>query len=310
MGTKRVLVTGATGFIGAAVAWRLVEIGHEVHAICREGSNLWRVRGIEDDLIMHRIDLADTDRLSGMVTRMKPDWVFHLAAYGAYSWQTDLDTMMGVNIGATAVLAESAMRAGCAAFVHAGSSSEYGFKRGAVTETELPAPNSEYAATKLAGSHLAQIWAKKCEGNLAVLRLYSIFGPWEDEGRLIPRLIEAGLEGRFPPFASPKTARDFVYLEDAVDAFLQAARTRHEPGGAIYNIASGRQTTLEDLAAWSQDFFGIASDPDWGTFPNRAWDTEAWVGDAGKARERIGWSARISLEEGLRRTVEWKRGRP
>src|SRR5262249_8879588 len=146
-----------------------------------------------------------------------------------------------------------------AAYVHAGTSSEYGFNCHAPAETGPFEPNSDYAISKLACSYLIRYYGKQLGVPAINLRLYSIYGPWEEPDRLIPCLLLAGRHKRYPPFVDPTIARDFVYVDDACDGFVRAALLGCvEHKGESINIASGRLVTIETLARWSQKHFEIA----------------------------------------------------
>ena len=145
---KRALLTGGTGFVGANLARRLLQGGHEVHCLVQPGHAVWRIESIRADLRLHEVDLADGERLLQVVRQIRPDWVFHLAVHGAYSWQTDLGQMVRTNILGTINLVGACVATGFEGFVNTGSSSEYGFKDHAPAETEALQPNSHYAVTK------------------------------------------------------------------------------------------------------------------------------------------------------------------
>jgi nucleoside-diphosphate-sugar epimerase len=100
-----------------------------------------------------------------------------------------------------------------------------------------------------------------------------------------------------------------VYVEDAVDAFVRAAQADVAPG-AVFNIGSGRQTTLGDLVEATREVLGIEIEPEWGSYPSRAWDTDSWVSDPRLAERELGWSAGTTIEEGLRLTADWVRTTP
>ncbi len=305
----RALVTGAEGFLGANLVQYLSSAEHEVVALARPGGAPWRLDGIEAGVQTLELDLRDTAAIEQLVTAVQPQWVFHLAAHGAYSWQTDVQTMIEVNVSATAALLGAARLADVQAFVNVGSSSEYGLKAHAPRESEWLEPNSHYAVTKAAGSHLTALAA--ADGMPAVtLRLYSIFGPWEDPGRLMPAVVREAASGRLPPLVDPRTARDFVYVEDCCDALLRAAE-RGAPGGpgAILNIGSGRQTRLEELVEVAREALGVTALPEWSTMTQRSWDTSVWVSDPSAAFEHLGWRASTTPGEGLIRMATWLRER-
>jgi UDP-glucose 4-epimerase len=281
-----------------------------VIAVSRSRETSWRLDEVATEMQTLTLDLRDTAAVEQAVARTKPQWIFHLAAHGAYSWQTDVAAMIDVNIGATAALLEAARAAGVQAFVNAGSSSEYGFKQHAPPEDEWLQPNSHYAVTKAAGSHLTALAA--AQGLPAVtVRLYSIYGPWEDPGRLVPALVREATRRRLPPLVGPETARDFVYVEDCCDALLRAAQ-RGAPGGpgAILNLGSGRQTRLDELVEIARRALGVTALPDWGSMDRRGWDTNVWVSDSRIALEQLEWSASTDLYHGLALTAAWLRARP
>jgi UDP-glucose 4-epimerase len=306
----RALVTGAGGFIGANLVRYLLETGHDVLGVVRPGATPWRLEDISGDLRMLELDLADPDATQSAMGAARPEWIFHLAAHGAYEWQTDVETMFRVNVGATAALLAAARDVEARAFIHAGSSSEYGLKTHAPREDEWLEPNSVYAVTKAASSHLTAL--ARTQGVPAVtLRLYSIYGPWEDPGRLIPALVREGSRGRLPPLVTPTTARDFVYVDDCCDALVRAASLGAPSGPeAILNIGSGTQTRLDELVEIAREEFEVQEPPRWGTMGQRQWDATVWVSDPRAALEQLGWKASTSLAEGLGATSAWLRAHP
>jgi nucleoside-diphosphate-sugar epimerase len=307
---KRVLVSGASGFVGANLVRRLLRDGHEAHLLLRPGHQAWRLEEVVDDVQVHEADLENVDGVRRIVETAKPDWVFHLAAYGAYPSQTGLPRMVATNLIGCAALVDACAETGVESFVHTGSSSEYGFKDHAAAENEVLEPNSHYAITKAAATHYSQWAARARDLNAVTVRLYSIYGPFEEPGRLIPTLIVHGLRGMLPPLASPRIARDFVYVDDAVDAMLQVAAMPSMPRGAIYNICTGAQSTLADVVAIARKAMGISAEPLWSTMPDRNWDTDRWVGSPARMEREVGWRARTTLEEGLKQTVRWFEAHP
>ncbi len=305
----RALVTGAAGFVGANLAGRLLAEGAETHLLVRPGSDLWRL-GDCRAAVVHEVDLCHSPAVAEVVSRVRPDWIFHLAAHGAYSSQTDLERMVAVNLTATARLLESCRPCGFRAFIQAGSSSEYGLQDHPPTEDERPEPNSTYAVTKLAAAHFSRQLAIRHRLPVRILRLYSVYGPWEDPSRLMPTLVRHALHGRLPPLVHPQTARDFVFIGDALDAFLLAARAESLAPGEIFNIGSGTQTSLQELVETCRALFDIAEEPQWATMPNRIWDTTRWIADPRKAARELRWSASTPLSAGLRQLAAWFREHP
>jgi dolichol-phosphate mannosyltransferase len=306
----RTLLTGGTGFVGANLARRLLGDGHDVHLLVRPGYNPWRIDEVRGDLRLHVARLDDAGAVSRAVATAKPDWVFHLAAHGAYSWQTGPGEIVCTNYLGTVTLVETCLKHGAAAIVNTGSSSEYGFKDHAPHENELPEPNSHYAATKVAATAYCQFAARKHGVRIPTLRLYSAYGKYEEPARLLPTLVLHGLRGSLPPLAKPAIARDYIDVDDICDAYLLAATAPLSDLGAIYNVGTGLQTDLRRVVEIARDQFRIAAEPRWGSIPDRHWDTTVWVADSRKLQRELGWRPRVKFEDGFQRMAEWFRSRP
>jgi dolichol-phosphate mannosyltransferase len=305
-----VLVTGGTGFVGANLVRRLLADGHAVHCLVRPEHAGWRLADVRRDVELHRASLDDRSAVERAVRRAKPEWIFHLAAHGAYSWETDVDRILATNVLGTVNLVRAGLRTGFDAFVNAGSSSEYGFKKKAPSEREWVEPNSHYAVAKVAATHFCRLTAAREKAKIATLRLYSVYGPWEDPGRLMPTMVVQGLAGRLPPLVDPRVARDYVYVDDVSEAFVRAAAKPHPEPGPVFNVGSGKQTTIRQVVDVARRVLQIAEKPRWGTMPNRGWDTNVWVSDSRAIRRALGWKPRYDVERGFRQLVAWMREDP
>jgi nucleoside-diphosphate-sugar epimerase len=306
---RRVALTGGTGFIGANLARALLRRGDEVHLLNRASHATWRIEAIRDDITLHVVDIADARSVRDAFRTIRPELLFHLAQAGGYSWQTDVAEMVSTNYLACINLLRAAGELGTRV-VNTGSSSEYGARSHPTRETDAPRPNSDYAATKAAATVYCQHWAQRMARPAPTLRLYSIYGPFEQPMRLLPRLVSFGLEGCLPPLATPDTARDFVYVGDAVTALLRAAEVALPDPGAIFNICSGRQTTLRETVAVARTVLGVTQRPAWASMAPRAWDTGTWVGDPALTARELGWTATTPLEAGIGKFAKWLKSEP
>ena len=203
------------------------------------------------------------------------------------------------NIIGTINLVEACLKTGFEAFVNTGSSSEYGFKDSAPSETEWLEPNSHYAVTKASASLFCRYTAQSQGIHMPTLRLYSVYGPLESSNRLLPKLITLGLEGKLPPLVSPETAHDFVYIDDVIDAYILAAKTPSQEPGAIYNVGTGVQIPLREVVEVARRVMGITVEPVWGSMPSRQWDTDKWVADNRKIEKALGWRPRQHIRGGV-----------
>ena len=308
--SKTVLVTGASGFVGSNLVRRLLSDGHHTHALLRPQHQSWRLKDLPGELHRWESDLSSEEELQRLVGRLQPEWIFHLAAYGAYPAQTDASQMVETNLSGTIHLLEAALKNGVQAFVHAGSSSEYGLKDHPPSESEAIEPNSCYAVTKAAASLYCRYAAQRSEAAIRVMRLYSVYGPYEEPTRLMPRLILYGLRGELPPLARPQLARDYVHVDDVVHCLLLAAATPDLEPGILLNVGSGTQTTLSECVRLARKSLGIEARPEWASMPDRDWDTDVWVADPSKVREALGWKPEHSLQSGLEQTIRWFRDHP
>lgn len=307
---KKVVLTGGTGFIGANLARRLLRDGHHVHFFVRKGHKNWRIEAIRENVTLYEVNLNDEAQLEGALKQIGPDWIFHLAAYGSSSVQKDLRRMVDINILGTMSLVEAALKSGFQAFINVGSSSEYGWKDHPPAETEGLDPNSHYAITKAAATMFCQYTAIAKKAPVITLRPYAVYGPYEDFGRFMPTLIIKALDGHLPPLVDPRVARDFIYVDDFVDACILAASRGGQEFGAIYNCGTGVQTTIQQAVNLAQRLLPIADEPKWGSMENRSWDTDVWVSDSRRIQKVLDWRPNYNLEEGLKSMIAWFRDNP
>jgi polyisoprenyl-phosphate glycosyltransferase len=299
-----IVVLGGGGFVGVNLFRRLLEHRDDVYSVVRR-MPVWRLNGIDHRHILE-VDIIDLAATRNMVNSLAPGTVFDCVAYGAYSFETDRDLIYRTNFTALVQLTELLAETDFGALVHAGSSSEYGLKCAGPSEDEALQPNSHYAVSKAAASGYITYAGKVRRLPVINLRLYSVYGPYEDTSRLIPNLVAKGLRKEFPPFVDPTTSRDYVYVDDVCDAFIKAAaRLTPDLYGESFNIGTGRRTTMRELADIAAGMFTIESAANFGTMASRAWDLSDWYADPGKAERLLGWTAQTDLAEGLKRTANW-----
>jgi dolichol-phosphate mannosyltransferase len=299
-----IVITGAAGFVGANLLNALIAVRPDVYAVVQSARN-WRLEGVPDANIVVA-NVNDAAALTHLVDQIRPRTVFDCVAYGAYSFEQDPRLIYETNFQSIVALTTLLAERGIAAYVHAGSSSEYGGNSAAPTENARCEPNSHYAVSKVAAAEYLNYLGKERSFPCVNLRLYSVYGPLEDGSRLIPNLIYKALRGSLPPLVDPRTSRDFVHVDDVCAAFIYAAaKMNPDLYGQSFNIGSGRCTSIEELAAITKRLFDVTEEPRFGSMEARAWDLADWYSDPSKARDMLGWQARVPLEEGLKKTSEW-----
>lgn len=299
-----ILVLGASGFIGANLLRSLLRYRKDVFGTVLH-LPAWRLQGLPPGIVVQSDLLVDSN-LDSLLLHTAPQTIFNCVAYGAYSFETQDDVIYQTNFNLTSKLLQRLEGRGIGAYVHAGSSSEYGDNAAAPPEGAPILPNSAYAVSKAACSDLILYYGKKRKLPCANLRLYSVYGPLEDASRLIPNAVRAGSQGKYPDLADPATSRDFIYIDDACEAFVDAANGMNPAlFGESFNIGSGRKTTLREVAAACSQVFKLQGQPVFNPSSGRSWDLSDWYADPRKAKEKLGWEAHTSFLEGLRSTADW-----
>jgi nucleoside-diphosphate-sugar epimerase len=304
----RLLVTGAGGFVGAAVVRLAVARGLDVVAAVGPQSRLDRLAPVAREVTVVRADITDVAAVAAAVASARPDACVHLAAAGAVVREDDLELLLATNALAPARLARALAGAGCARLVTAGSSSEYGTVAGAMDEAAACDPDDPYGVAKLAGGLLARVAARRHGLESAHLRLFSVYGPGEDPRRLVSTVVRNLLTAQPVPLTRGEQVRDFVYVNDVAEALLDAA-LRPGVDGLTANVGTGVQTTVRQLCLKVADLTGGHELLRFGAAPYREGERFAWRAATEHAAAALGWRARTSLDEGLRLTVAAERSR-
>jgi nucleoside-diphosphate-sugar epimerase/glycosyltransferase involved in cell wall biosynthesis len=299
-----IVVTGASGFVGANLYKKIKAVRSDVYACVRKEKG-WRLADEADEFVV-AVDFNDAAATRNFVQTIKPQTVFDCVAYGAYSFEEDARLIYQTNFQAIVNLISELQGKPFAAFIHAGSSSEYGTNSAGPMESSACVPNSHYSVSKVAIANYLRFIGKSASFPCANLRLYSVYGPLEDVSRLVPKLVKEALEGKFPPLVAPETSRDFVYVDDVCRGFIVAA-AKMNPAiyGEDFNIGSGSKTTIRDLALVTREVFNITDEPVFDSMKGRSWDLSDWFSNPAKAKNLLGWAASTSLESGLKQTAAW-----
>lgn len=280
MKQKTALITGATGFIGSNLASRLLQL------------NL-RVAGLPKELLQEPIALRE------YCEEIKPDYIFHLAAYGNHSNQKNFNEIVATNIIKTALLLDATKFIKYEAFINFGSSSEYGKKDLPMSEETLLEPDTFYGATKAASTLLSRAFAGQYAKPVVTVRPFSVYGEGEAEFRFIPTIIKGLVEeAPTPVVLEPK--HDWIYVQDFIDGVIRVIKNVDKLAGRVINIGTGLQysnievvNVLEKVSGQTLmiDPFGDA----------RPYDNDTWVADNSRLR-LLGWQPKHTLSEGLYKT--------
>jgi UDP-glucose 4-epimerase len=309
---RKCLVTGGAGFIGSHLVDGLVSAGQQVRVLDNlstgKPSNL---AGVRDQIEVIEGSITDPAAVARAVQGCEV--VFHLAALPsvARSVEAPLESHEACATGTVQVL-DAARKAGVRRVVYAASSSAYGDIPGAVrSESEPVSPMSPYAAAKLAGEFYCRCFTTVYGLETARLRFFNIFGPRQDAGSpysgVIALFTKIMMEGRVPRIdGDGLQSRDFTFVGNAVQAVMKAADAPAAVG-QVYNVGTGSSITVVELVQYLNDILGTSIKPTYG--PPRAGDVRHSQADISLARRDLGYEPNVSFPEGLRRTVEWYRGK-
>lgn len=295
---RRVLITGATGFIGAALGRRLTEAGAVVSGVARRKPE----RAVE--LELHTTDLSDLAACRALIEREQPDVVLHTAGhpYAARDLSSVVPTFRD-NLETTVNLLVSTAEAQVSRVVLCGSLEE------PERDDVAAALSSPYALSKAAATNYARLFHDLYGHPVVVARLFMVYGPGQWAlSKLIPGTILTLLRGEAPKVSSGDRPVDWVYIDDVVDGILACAVTPGIEGQRI-DIGTGVLTTVRGVVEAIGGLIPQGPAPAYGTVPNRPAE-QVRAARTDQSQALLGWKAKVELQEGLRRTVDWYRSQP
>lgn len=304
----KVLVTGGSGFIGAELLPKLVELGHEVYSLERYVTGRY-VLGAQTTTVFG--DLRDSFSICKLVREIQPEAVIHLASISpvAYSYDHPQE-VFEVNTLGTINLAEACLREvpDFKSFLYAGTSEEFGNQdKFPITEDAELRPNSPYAVSKVAADKYLQYMHAAYGFPVTILRPFNTYGRKNNTHFVVERIITQMLQGKTVRLGNPTPRRDFIYVDDHVDAYL-ACLNNPKAKGEVFNFCTGRDISIRELAELISNLTGFKGKIQWNAIPARPLDIKKLLGSYEKAKKVLGWRPKYTLEEGLEKTIEfWKR---
>lgn len=299
------LVTGGSGFVGSHVVRRLVREGLDVHVLCREQSDFWRIEDVLGQVHRHVVTLEDPDRLKVLVRQIRPGFIYHLAAATVVAGSAAAAAeLIKVNLLGTVNLFEACEEVDYRALITTGDSFEYSNGMEPLAESAHCQPVSLHGISKLAASLYAQSVAATKNRPVVTIRLFSTYGSGDHPKRLVPVVIRKALANEAIQLSRPEIRRDWVHIDDVTALYLLAAQGAAQYRGEIFNAGSGIATDLKTVVSTILRLAASSSKPEWGVFPAPPHDDYPWVADPAHTMDRLGWKPRIELEEGLKRTID------
>ncbi|WP_041580425.1 NAD-dependent epimerase/dehydratase family protein [Bacillus sp. 1NLA3E] len=301
---QKVLITGANGFIGSHVTRKMVEEQAQVSVFVRESSDLWRIEELKKDIDIHRIDLRDSVSVDNCIKQIKPDYIFHVGAYGVDSRQKDYFTAVNTNVIGTMNMLNPLKDLGCKKFINVGTCMEYGDKKEIIGENSHLEPDSIYGSTKASAAIIAHQIASENNIDIVTLRPFGVFGEKEGSHKFFPYIILSILEDKEVNLTPCEQYRDYCYIENIVDGFVLAAQNETIKN-EIFNIGSGSIYKLKYYVDMIYKEMGLNKKPNYGALSYR--ENEVWSQqpDTTKIKNLLNWEPKISHLNGIERTIDW-----
>ncbi|MCK9638241.1 MAG: NAD(P)-dependent oxidoreductase [Methylobacter tundripaludum] len=295
---KKILITGASGFIGSHLCRVLIKRGCEVHAVSRKERDTDCV-----EMRWWQVDLTDSQEVENLFFRLKPDFVYHLASFVAGSRDLSLVIpMMNNNFITSVNILNAASKIGCQRLFLIGSMEEPASGNPEAT------PSSPYAAAKWASSAYGRMYHALYQVPVVILRLFMVYGPdQQDLKKLIPYVITCLLRDEPPMLSGGQRMVDWIFVEDVVAALVMASQAKDIEGKTI-DIGSGELISVKTIV---ESLFRMVNPkilPHFGTLADRQLE-QTRVAEIELSKSLLGWHPTTSMEEGLELTVKWYRQR-
>ena len=302
------LVSGASGFIGSHLCERLVGEGAHVVALNKQVSRVLppRLAHLAESIDIVEANLQDGGALRIIAERVRPRFVFHLGAYTHVGKSFEhVDESLQTNIAGTVNLLDALRAVDYETFVYAGTSEIYGGNDVPFHEDQPVSPLSPYSVSKYAGERYCRMFHDAYGWPVVMLRPFNAFGPRQSPDRIIPEVIVSALAGVDVAMTEGRQTREFNYVTDVVDGFVRAALAGKDAHGQVINIGCGQEHSMRHIAELTIGLMGDPIRPRFGALPPRP--TEIWrmFCDNSKARRLLGWEPQTSLEDGLRKTIDF-----
>lgn len=302
----RVFLTGGSGFLGSHVAAELVRRGHEVVCLCRPGSDTSRLDPVRDAVVLAAGDLRRPPEVAEILVKHRPEVVCHAAWQGVFNADRN-DPRQFENVAFGATLAAAAIAAGVSAIVATGSQAEYGPLDHAARETDALRPTTAYGRAKCETRDALRSLCSEAAVRFAWLRVFSLYGPGDNEGWLIPSLVKALLDGQTPSLTAGEQMWDFLYVADAARALADVVESPVAAGD--FNLGSGRACPLRQVIEMVRDLVAPGAALGFGEVPYRLDQVMHLEADIRQLADAVGWRPTTDLADGLARTVSWYRDR-
>ncbi|GMR66609.1 NAD(P)-dependent oxidoreductase [Bacillus sp. MN7755] len=301
---KTFLITGGYGFIGSHLVRRLLKLQAKIVILARSSSNPWRLKDVLKSIKLYEVDIRDKIKVQNIIQQIRPDYIFHFAAYGVNSAHTDYMNAIETNVLSTINIIQAAKSIDCKKIINIGSSSEYGDKTESIKEDMELTPVDIYGSSKAAATIIAHQVAAENNINLITLRPFGVFGEGEEPHKFFCYIILQVLQNRNVNLTLCNQLRDYCYVDNIIDACMLTIEN-NSIQNEIFNIGSGETHPLKYYVELLFKHLQTNKGPNYGALSYRANERMISKPNINKIKSMLSWEPRISIEEGIIKTVNW-----
>ena len=302
---KRILVTGGTGFIGSAIVNKLINQGCYVNIISLSKKFIWRIDD-KSNCKFFKIDLRNPYKVKKCIKTIKPEIIFHLAAYiNPEPDFSNIDKAFSINFNGTKNLLQSLNEYDYDLFINTGTAHEYGNIKAPFKETDREKPIFPYSASKVATTYLCEMMFNTFDKSIITIRPFITYGPKQISRSLIPSLIFSAIEQKKLSLTPCDQRREFLYIDDLVEAYFSLAENFKKVGKmGIFNVGTGKEIQIREIVnliskKFKDTQFIIGDKPYRPGEPMQHWAS------INKINKAIGWAPKWKIEDGIDITIKW-----
>ena len=303
---SKIVITGASGFVGANLAQNLSKTKHQIHVLTRKKSKLWRLEDIKTKLNIHKVTLDNSKALKKKLLEIEPKFVFHCATYGVLPSQTNFSKLIKTNLIGTYNLLQALEECNkLSKLVNLDSSFVYGKKNNSIKENQIAEPITPYGIVKLSQTNIVRYYSVKRKIPSITMRLFTPFGRFDQPGRLITDIMKSLITKKPLTLFSPYSKRDFIHINDVINALVLASNSPFK-NGEIFNVGSGKYYSVKEFVTLASKVSKTKINVNWKN-KQREFDKLGGNGYANirKISENLGWRPKITIQEGLLESYKW-----
>jgi len=307
---KKVIITGASGFIGSHLSRELMYKGAKVYAFVRKQSDLWRLKSIFGKIEIIEVDLLNFKNTHKLIDKIRPNYIFHFAIPShtllrdALDLRRQIDITNGhlINLFQSIELSNIKLNG----FIHACSGSVYEWNKHhfVLTESTPLQPSTLRGMLKLSQRNLCLYLSKNDNIPIKLARIFRAYGPWETPSKLIVKALDSERLKTPILLGNDEYKRDYIFIKDLIDGILALTKS-NMPSGTEMNFGSNFQYNPSEIVTKIEQILGNEIPKSLNTYPKNLYDKGDFIADCSLAKKKLGWLPTTEIEKGLKATISW-----